>query len=145
MFCDLFYARLVEKAGKDLMEKVKKQIDSSHFRKYSKSFLMMYRDIEKVTDARQAYRLNRLKKQAQAAYSSIFTGEAKAKEVLDQVTEPGQAQELLCKTNNLIKDYSSLLWGLMGSGEKLKTAFFSELEAISLKEADLQEDVETPL
>lgn len=52
VFGDMFYARLIEKAGKDLMEKVKKQIDSSHFKKYSKSFLMMYRDIEKVSGAK---------------------------------------------------------------------------------------------
>jgi len=106
VFCDLFYAKLVEKAGKDLMEKVKKQIDSSHFKKYSKSFLMMYRDIERVTGAKQAYRLNRLKKQAQAAYSSIFPEEATAKEVIDQITKPEQAQKLLSKANSLIKDYS---------------------------------------
>lgn len=34
------------------MEKVKKQIDSSHFKKYSKSFLMMYRDIQRVSEAK---------------------------------------------------------------------------------------------
>jgi hypothetical protein len=71
VFCDKFVCRLKEKAGRDLMDKVKKQIDSSHFKKYSKSFLMMYRDIQMVPLTKRLYALHCKRKQAQANYSTL--------------------------------------------------------------------------